>query len=164
MPNPERFTDSIFPIQATNTQRRCGDEAEYNEESTWPSPASASPRRTTTSSIVHYLRRKLRDEPLPTGTGLVIGCRDAYAEHPKKLVTKLGEGSNGAWYLFSPRDTGDGEGEGHWKAVEAEVLGGAEHERNSFRWARETIFISIYVECKYILLQQTHCNLLLRSN
>lgn len=53
-------------------------------------------------------------------------------------MPKLGEGIGGAWYLFSPRDrkyAGGmqpkremGDGEGRWKAVEAEklVLGGAD--------------------------------------
>ncbi|CAO2171838.1 unnamed protein product [Urochloa humidicola] len=104
----------------------------YNEEYLGAPGVRFAP--TDQDLIVHYLGRKLRGEPLPTD--IVVDGHDAYAEHPEKLVAKLGEAVDGAWYLFSPRDRkyaggmrpkrDTSDGEGHWKAVEAEkqVLGG----------------------------------------
>ncbi|CAO2177796.1 unnamed protein product [Urochloa humidicola] len=104
----------------------------YNEEYLGAPGVRFAP--TDQDLIVHYLGRKLRGEPLPTD--IVIDGYDAYAEHPEKLVAKLGEAVDGAWYMFSPRDRkyaggmrpqrDTSDGEGHWKAVEAEkqVLGG----------------------------------------
>ncbi|CAO2182550.1 unnamed protein product [Urochloa humidicola] len=103
----------------------------YNEEYLGAPGVRFAP--TDQDLIVHYLQRKLRGAPLPTD--LVIDGHDAYAEHPEKLVAKLGDAIDGAWYLFSPRDRkyaggmrpqrDTADGEGHWKAVEAEkqVLG-----------------------------------------
>ncbi|KAK8453904.1 hypothetical protein SEVIR_5G362550v4 [Setaria viridis] len=80
-----------------STAEAPGDAAAYHEEYLGVPGVRFAP--TGQELIVHYLGRKLRNEPLPTD--LVVDGRDSYAEHPKKLVPKLGEGIGGAWYLFS---------------------------------------------------------------
>ncbi|KAL5204480.1 hypothetical protein ABZP36_009351 [Zizania latifolia] len=53
--------------------------------------------------LVHYLEPKLRgdDELLPTDKVRVC---DVYSGHPKELTSSLGDGIEGYWYMFSPRN------------------------------------------------------------